>query len=159
MIFVTLGTQDKEFRRLPLLIEEKIKDGTIKEEVILQKGNTKFESKYMKVYDFMEKEFFEKCIKECSILITHGGVGSILTGLEYGKIVIACPRLSKYKEHVNDHQIQIVDSFSNSKYILALKDFTNFNKVYNKAFEFKPKKFISHREIIIKKIEDYIDNL
>lgn len=159
MIFVTLGTQDKEFRRLLELIDREIDNGVIKEKVIVQKGNTKYESKNMEIYDFLDNRTYEKYIKECSILITHGGVGSILAGIENGKVVIACPRLSKYKEHVNDHQVQIVDSFSKSKYILALKDFSSFSKIYEKAKKFKPAKFESHTSLVIKKIEDYIDNM
>lgn len=159
MVFVTLGTQDKEFKRLLEHIDLEIEKGTIKEKVVVQKGNTKYESKNMELYDFLDREEYEKFIKECSVLITHGGVGSILTGIQYGKIVIAVPRLSKYKEHVNNHQVQIVESFSNSKYILGLKDLSLFSKVYEKSRHFKPKKFESHTEEIIKKLEDYIDNL
>lgn len=159
MIFVTLGTQDKQFKRLLELIDKEIENKTIKDKVIVQKGNTKYESKNMEIYDFLSKEDYEKYMKECKILITHGGVGSILTGIEYGKVVIACPRLSKYHEHVNDHQVQIVDSFSKSKYILALKDFSSFSKVYEKALSFKPKKFESHTNEVIAKLEEYIDNI
>ena len=159
MIFVTLGTQDKEFKRLLELIDREILNKTIKDKVIVQKGNTKFESKNMEIYDFLSKEDYDKYMKECNVLITHGGVGSILTGIEYGKVVIACPRLSKYHEHVNDHQVQIVDSFSKSKYILALKDFSCFPKIYEKALSFKPKKFESQTNEVIEKLEEYIDNI
>ena len=56
MIFVTVGTQDKEFRRIFDMVEEQIKLGNINEEVVAQIGCTKFESKNIKTYKFMEKE-------------------------------------------------------------------------------------------------------
>ena len=100
---------------------------------------------------------FEEYIKKCSILITHGGVGSIITGLKNNKTVIAAPRLSKYKEHTNDHQTQIVDNFSKSGYILALNDFDKLDKVLNEAKKFKPKKYQSNTQNMINLISNYID--
>ena len=42
MIFVTVGTQDKQFKRLLDEIERLIKCGKISETVVAQIGNTKF---------------------------------------------------------------------------------------------------------------------
>ena len=118
MIFVTLGTQDKNFDRLLVAIDREIKRGNIKERVVVQAGITDFKSDDMEIFDLISREKFESLMQECDLLITHGGVGSILTGLSYGKKVIAASRLAKYKEHVNDHQVQIVGEFSKKGYIL-----------------------------------------
>lgn len=158
MIFVTLGTQDKKFKRLLDDIQKEIDRGIIKEEVIVQSGFTKFESKDMKIFDLLDKDDFDKYIKACDLLITHGGVGSILTGLKNNKKVIACPRLSKYQEHINDHQIQIIEKFSQAKYLLAYNEGDNLESVINKTKNFKPKKYISNTDKMISIIEDFIDN-
>ena len=100
---------------------------------------------------------FENYIKRCDLLITHGGVGSIIKGLDNNKKVIAAPRLSKYGEHHNDHQLQIVDNFCNSGYILKLDDFDKLGEVYQKSKNFIPKKYISNTKEFIKKLENYID--
>ena len=100
MVFVVLGTNDKGFPRLLNAIEHQIENGTIKEEVIVQAGKTKYHSKYMKLYDMMSIEDFHKYIEEADYIITHGGVGSILDSLKLGKKIIAVPRLKKYKEHI-----------------------------------------------------------
>ena len=68
---------------------------------------------------------FDKLIKECDILITHGGVGNILTGLKYNKKIIAAARLEKYGEHTNDHQLQIVNNFYEKGY------FTPYGEVFD----------------------------
>ena len=122
MIFVTLGTQDKSFERLLQAIDREIERGNIKEKVVVQAGYTKYESKNMEVLDLVSQDEFDKLMKSCSLLITHGGVGSILTGIKYGKPVIAAARLKKYKEHVNDHQIQIVDNSHEEGYIIGIGD-------------------------------------
>ena len=78
MILVTLGTQDKPFPRLLKEIERQIKKGNIKDDVIVQAGCTKFKSKYMKIFDLMPMDEFDKLLKDCDLLITHGGVGTIV---------------------------------------------------------------------------------
>jgi UDP-N-acetylglucosamine transferase subunit ALG13 len=159
MIFVTLGTQDKEFKRLLEAVDDQIEKGNIKEEVVAQIGCTKYTSNNMKLYDYLDQDDFNKYLKKCSLLITHGGVGSILSALKINKTVIAAPRLKKYKEHVNDHQTQIIESFSKEKYILGLMDFDKFPSVLEKAKTFKPKKFASNTDNLIEHIENYIDSI
>lgn len=158
MILVTLGTQDKNFTRLLDIIQTEIKKGNIKDKVIVQAGCTKYESEDMEIFDLIDRENFDKLINECDILITHGGVGSILTGLRNNKKVIVCPRLSKYNEHVNDHQMQIVEKFSDLGLILSLYENDDLNKILRKVKEFKPKKFKSNTNNIVKLIEEFIDN-
>lgn len=159
MILVTLGTNDKTFPRLLEALDKEIEKGNIKDKVVIQAGSTKYESKNMEIFDLIERDKFDKLMDECDLLITHGGVGSILTGLNKGKKVIAVPRLSKYKEHVNDHQLQIVENFSKHKYILAANDLNKLSKIIEKAKTFKPQKYESNTNNMIKLIEDYIDNL
>lgn len=159
MIFVTLGTNDNSFERLLKAIDKEIEKGTIKDKVVVQAGCTKYESKNMKILDLVPRDEFDKLIGECDLLITHGGVGSILTGINNGKKVIAVPRLAKYKEHGNDHQLQIVENFSKRKYILAVKDLNKLGKTIEKAKTFKPQKFVSNTHNIINMIEEYIDKL
>ena len=102
MILVTLGTQDKSFERLLKAVQKAIDEGYIKEKVVVQAGYTEFTSKDMEIFDFIPRDRFDELIEKCDILITHAGVGSILTGLNNGKKVIAAARLSEYKEHIND---------------------------------------------------------
>lgn len=158
MILVTLGTQDKPFNRLLDAVQKQIDNGVITDKVVVQAGYTKYESNDMKIYSLISYEDFDWLVEECDILITHGGVASILNGIRNGKKVIAAARLKKYGEHTNDHQLQIVDDFSKSGYILKLDDFEKLDVVLEKAKEFVPKKYVSNTENFIKKIEDYIDN-
>ena len=159
MIFVTLGTQDKTFERLLYAVQKQIDSGYLKnEEVVVQAGQTKFESNDMKIFGMMDIELFEKYIKECDLLITHGGVGSIIDGLKHKKKIIAAARLYKYKEHTNDHQLQIIDNFSSDGYILKLDDFDKLDEVIEKSKTFKPKKFIFNNENFVSKLKEYIDN-
>ncbi len=158
MIFVTVGTQDVPFDRLLKEVDKCIIDGTIKEEVIVQSGNTKFKSKNMKMVNLLPMEDFKKIISEASIIIAHGGVGTITDGISNDKVVIACPRLAKYKEAVNDHQIQIIKQFDKMGFIIPLYNPKELKIALERAKEFKIKKYRSNTSNMIKLIEKFIDN-
>lgn len=157
MILVTLGTQDKDFSRLLKAIDNEIEKKHITDKVIVQAGTTKYESNNMEIFDLISKDELSKLVEECDLLITHGGVGSILDGIKNNKKIIAAARLKKYKEHTNDHQKQIVKTFAEKGYILELKDFSKLDKVLEKAKTFKPKKFKSNTKNFVKMIDDYIE--
>lgn len=159
MILVTLGTQDKSFSRLLDAIEKQIKLGNIKDRVVVQAGNTKYESKNMEILDFIPYDEFDNFMKECDILITHGGVGSIITGLKNKKKVIAAARLKQYHEHTNDHQLQILKNFKEAGYILTLDEFDKLDEVLKETKQFKPKQYKSNTKHMIKLVEDYIETV
>lgn len=157
MILVTLGTQDKPFDRLLKVIEKEIEKGKIKEKVIVQAGYTPYKSDKMEILDFVSMDAFEKLMDKCDLLITHGGVGSILAGLTHHKKVIAAARLKQYGEHTNDHQKQIIGKFVKDKYIVELKDFSKLGEAIQKAKKLKEKQYQSNTENMVKLIENYID--
>lgn len=159
MILVILGTQDKVFPRLLENLEQLIENRTIKKKVVVQAGTTKFESRYMEIFDFIPMDEFDELIKKADIVITHGGVGTILSCIRNKKKVIAVPRLSKYKEHENDHQLQIIEEFSKLGYIYPCLQLENLERALKEINKFKPKKYISNNTKMIQLIENYIDNI
>ena len=158
MILVTLGTQDKTFERLLKAIDKQIKKGNIKDKVIVQAGTTKYESDDMEIFDFISMKKFDELLKEADLVITHGGVGSILGAIRKDKKVIAIPRLSKYKEHTNDHQKQIVKEFVDNKYILTCNDLSKINLAIEESKTFIPNKYKSSNAKMLKIIDDFINN-
>ena len=158
MILVMLGTQNNSFHRLLEEVEKNIKNKTIQEEVIVQAGYTKFESKNMKIIDLMSKEELAEYQDKASLIITHGGVGSIISSIEKGKKVIAIPRLKKYGEHVNDHQLDIVESFDKLGYIIGITDVSQLEGALQRVKEFRPKKYIQNTGNIISIVQNFIDN-
>jgi len=152
MIFVTLGTQDKEFKRVLDLIE----NSNISDEIIVQSGFTKYESKKMKVFEYLDKDEFNNYLNKADIVIGHGGVGTIMSCLKLKKKMIVVPRLAKYGEHQNDHQLQITDTFKNEGYIIGYEEGDNIDELYKKAKTFKPKEYKFNNETFIKNLADYI---
>ena len=152
-----LGTQNNSFERLLKKLDRLKEKKIIKEKIIVQAGYTKYDSKNLEVFDFIDKEELEKYQKNADIIITHGGVGSIISSLKIDKKVIAVPRLKEYEEHVNNHQKDIVESFSNNGYIIGINDVKDLEKAYKDIKKFKPKKYIPNNSKIIKLVEDFIE--
>lgn len=158
MILVLLGTQNNSFSRLLLKIDSLIKNGSIKDKVIVQAGHTKFNSENMEIFDFIPKDKMDTLISEADLIITHGGVGSIIKGIKLEKKVIAVPRLKEYGEHVNNHQIQIIENFDYEGYIKGVFDLENLKNVIENIEQFLPTPFNNQNSKIIEIIENYIDN-
>lgn len=157
MILVLLGTQNNSFHRLLEEIEKNIIDGTIAEDVVVQSGYTKFASVNMKIIDLMPSEELEKYQNEANLIITHGGVGSIISSLKKGKKVIAVPRHHEYGEHVNNHQDDIVKIFNDEGYIIGINDVKDLKKAIIKSKNFVPKEYESDNGLMLKTVGDFID--
>ncbi len=157
MILVLLGTQNNSFIRLLKEVEKCIDSGIIKEDVVAQIGNTDYSTEKMLIKKFYSQQEIEELIDKANLIIAHGGVGSIITCIKRNKKVIAVPRLKKYKEHVNDHQLQIVESLSQDGYIIGLKELEELDKAIKNIENFKPKEFISNTINMINKIVEYIN--
>lgn len=158
MIFVSLGTNDKSFDRLLKKIDEEISLGNIRDKVVVQSGYTKYSSNNMSIVDLMPMDVFNENISSCDILITHGGVGTILDGLKHGKKIIAFPRLKVYQEHVNDHQVEIINEFYKCGYILT-GEVDDIVKLIDGIDSFKPREYKSNNYRFNKIVSDYIDSI
>lgn len=120
MILLSVGTQKQQFTRLFELV---VNCNELKnEKIISQSGYTKYENDRIESFDFISLEKMDEYIEMADLVICHGGVGTILSAIMKGKKVIAIPRLAKYGEHINDHQIEICEELEKEGYILYYKD-------------------------------------
>jgi UDP-N-acetylglucosamine transferase subunit ALG13 len=108
MIFVTVGTHEQSFDRLLREVDNLVKEGTIKENVIMQTGFSEYQPKNCTYYNFLSFEKMNQYIEDARIVITHGGPASFLAVIQHNKIPIVVPREKKYHEHINDHQVDFV---------------------------------------------------
>lgn len=151
-IFVSVGTQDKPFARLL----KEIDSSAVQADYLVQCGCTPWVSERMKIQPYFTKEEFNQALETCDILVCHGGVGTLMQGLHLGKKIIAMPRLKKYGEHQNDHQLQIVDSFAQSAYLLKWDEGVSFAEMIEKANCFLAEKVPANQENFIHQLRNYL---
>ncbi len=127
MVFVTVGTQKQQFTRLLRLVDnsEELKNT----QVVVQAGNTHYRCKNVNMFEFMNINEMYKNIEQAEFVICHGGVGSIFDALNRGKKVLAVPRLEKYKEHINDHQLEVCGELERLGYIKVYDESKLFDDV------------------------------
>src|SRR5574344_2500076 len=146
MVFISVGTQKQQFTRIFKLVEDsKLLSG---EEKIAQVGNTKFESKTIKTVESLSNNKFNECLENAELVICHGGVGTIFSALEKGKKVLVVPRLSKYKEHINDHQLEAAVELESHGYLVVYKEDKDYDYYVKKAQENKFKKYVSNSNFL-----------
>lgn len=163
MILVLLGTQNNSFHRLLEKVDELIEKEVVNEKILVQAGYTKYESKNMRIFDLIPQEELDRYQEQADLIITHGGVGSIISSIKKGKKVIAVPRLHEYQEHVNDHQKQIVESFDKKGYIIGIDDVEELESAIIRMQDFTPVKYEENKEKsnskILKIIEEFIEKI
>jgi UDP-N-acetylglucosamine transferase subunit ALG13 len=55
---------------------------------------------------------FARQVAHADLLISHAGMGSIITALDLGKPIVILPRLAVQGEHRNDHQLATANKFA-----------------------------------------------
>ena len=158
MIFITLGSQKFQFNRLLEEVDKLIEQGIITEEVFAQVGYSDYKPKNYKYNKFLDRDEFTEIIKKCDKVITHGGTGAIINAVKNNKKVIAIPRLAKYGEHVDDHQLQIVKKFKEMGVISICNDTKYLKKIYDEIESKIGKIYISNTEAIIESIDRFLRN-
>lgn len=162
MIFVTVGTHEQGFERLIKKIDDLVRNGKIKEDVVMQIGFTQYKPKYCKWQKLFPYNEMKEMVQKARIVITHGGPASFIMALQEGKTPIVVPRMAKYNEHVNDHQVEFTNFVSNRyKNIIVIKDvkdlenaIVNFdnNRLANSSK-------INNNSIFMSKFEDIVKGL
>lgn len=154
MIFVTVGTHYQGFERLIKKIDEIA--GKIDEEVIAQVGSTKYKPKNITYFSFIEdEEKFLDIYKKARIIITHAGIGNLFKIYSFQKPVIIVPRLKKFNEHVDDHQLEIAEVLKNEEEAVIVYDVEELEDALNKAKKIK----IKENKKLVTFLKNYIQSM
>ena len=93
------------------------------------------------------------------IVITHGGTGAIIGAVKQEKKVIAVPRLAKYGEHVDDHQLQLVEQFRELNLICECADCTKLGDALETVKHTEYNRYQSNTQTIIRSIEEFLSEI
>lgn len=140
------GTQKQSFHRLWQQLQPVLSSG----DWIIQAGHNSWSSERsnVQVIDFVEQEQLQHWIEEADLIITHAGAGSMLQALYYHKRIIAIPRLAKYGEHVNDHQLELALKFEHLGYLKVLTEADSLSSLLPLMDEFHPLPYQSQNDLV-----------
>lgn len=102
MIFVTVGT-DLPFDRMVKVIDRWARESG-REDVFAQIGDGGWEPSYIPFVRLLQPPEFSACFKGAKLIISHAGMGTILSALQHGKPILVMPKKASLGEHRNEHQ-------------------------------------------------------
>jgi len=117
LIFVTVGAQ-MHFDRLVRVIDEWAGQGG-EAEIFAQIGPAEYEPKNIRFVKFIPPGEFRKVMVQADGIISHAGMGTIITALELSKPILVVPRQAALGETRNDHQIATARRFQEDGKVLA----------------------------------------
>lgn len=163
MIFVTVGTHEQQFNRLIQEMDKLRGNGVLKEEVIIQTGFSTHTCKNCKCENLIPYSQMINYIEEARIVITHGGPATFIMPLQIGKIPIVVPRLKRFEEHVNDHQLEFAKLVKEKQgNIIVVEEINNLEEIilnYDLLINSMPSDMKSNNKKFCNDFERIVDEL
>ena len=159
MIFVTVGSQKFPFNRLLKKVDQMVQEGAITEEVLIQTGASDYTPSHCRYQPFYNRALFSEMLGSCTVLITHGGTGTIIDAVKRGKKTIVVPRLSRYGEHVDDHQLELTGRFHALKLVYACPETEGLAEALRWVRGHRPAPFCSNTEAFLASLDGFLNSL
>lgn len=118
MIFVIVGTQEPFDRLIKSMDEWAALSGY--KDIIAQISIANYKPANFQHFDFLPTDKFDELFKKADIIVGHAGMGTIISAMHFQKPIIVFPRLARFREHRNDHQLATARSFSQLGYVKSV---------------------------------------
>lgn len=120
MIFVTVGAQMPFDRMVRIVDDWAARAG--RSDVFAQIGYGEYRPETIQYENLLTPTRFRKMATEASLIVSHAGMGTIITALELRKPIIIVPRRADLHETRNDHQIETAKRFGDIRSITVAMD-------------------------------------
>ena len=155
MTFLTVGTLFP-FDRLVRAVDRTVGTRTLDGRVFAQIGESKYVPRNMEYAKVLDANSFDSKMKQADYLISHAGIGSITTALSMNKPLLVMPRLRKFNEHVNDHQLETARRFEELGHILVAYSEKDLPEKLEELRNFTPKPRENQSGAVAKRIEQFL---
>jgi UDP-N-acetylglucosamine transferase subunit ALG13 len=120
LIFVTVGTQ-LPFERLVRVVDAWAgRSG--RKDVVAQIGPSEFLPANINYQSFVSPVEFAQHLADAELIISHAGMGTILSAMRHGKPILVMPRQAQFNEQRNDHQLATARRFKELGRIMVAMD-------------------------------------
>ncbi len=145
VILVTVGMHTDGFGRLVEAMDQIAAQSG--QEVMMQIGATPYRPSTASWFDFATQEEMDKLCERARIIVSHTGAGSVLTAIRHHKPLIVVPRLKKYGEHIDDHQLELARALSEAGVLLVAYETSELPDKLEAAKSFAPRT-PHHRQLV-----------
>jgi len=158
MIFLTVGTQFP-FDRLVKAVDKAAGTNGFDEKIVAQTGDSSYCPENFEAATSVEKAVFDQHFNEADSIISHAGMGTITMALDHRKPMLVMPRLKKYGEVVNDHQLAIAKKFEHLGYLLVAYGAEDVPIKMKQLKSFVPQKRQPCADIVAARISTFLQEL
>uniref|UniRef100_A0A5Q5CCA1 Glycosyltransferase 28, C-terminal domain n=1 Tax=Mycobacterium sp. (strain JLS) TaxID=164757 RepID=A0A5Q5CCA1_MYCSJ len=156
MIFLTIGTQ-LPFDRLVKSIDEIAPD--LPWPVFAQIGESDYRPREFDWVTTLEPRVFEEKFRAAHIIVSHAGVGTILTAQRLYKPIVLFPREARYGEHRNDHQLATCSQLEGRAGISIARNRDELKESIRTMEKVPPSCSADARDVFIKNLNQAISKL
>ena len=100
---------------------------------VAELSDTSYRPKNFEYSEFLSPNEFESYFEKADVIVSHAGMGTIITALTKGKPIVVMPRRGHLKETRNDHQVATVKRFSIKKGLYPADDETRLSEALQVA--------------------------
>lgn len=156
MIYVTVGTMFLDFRRLVVKMDEiAAKTG---ERVIIQKGLGTTLPERCEYFDFKSRDDVLELQRQARVIVCHGGV-AVLDALKVRRPLIVVPRLRRFREHLNDHQLDIAEGIERRGWGRMVLDIAELEDACMNPPPPPPKDYVPGRHRLVAAVREMVDRV
>lgn len=157
-IFASAGTHSQQFDRLFMALDKLLQSGKLKAEIFGQTGNSTYLPKGYAFAKFVSDSEYLQKIRWADVVIGHGGAGLIVAALEAKKPLVVLPRLKKFGEHTDDHQIELAEKMAKIGKAVCVRDISDLSAAIKNAQKLGRQK-ASNKQKLISDIKRYLTGL
>jgi UDP-N-acetylglucosamine transferase subunit ALG13 len=128
VIFATVGSTQIPFERFVRALE-----ALPGEQLLVQHGPVEPPAGAAQSEAFMQFPEVIESMERADVVVCHAGAGSILCALRAGHTPVVVPRLKRYEETVDDHQVEFSRALAAEGKVLAVEDLETLAAVVKSA--------------------------
>jgi UDP-N-acetylglucosamine transferase subunit ALG13 len=134
VIFVTVGTNEARFDRLLRAVDRL--EGV--EPIVVQHGASAVRPERATCFEYLPFDRLVELVRGARVVVTHAGVGSVAVALSNGKRPVVVPRLHRYGEAVDDHQLAFARRFHAAGLVTLIEDPASLRETLRPTAEATP---------------------
>lgn len=135
MIFVSVGTDLFPFNRLIEEVDRLVVKGRISEDVLCQIGYSSYKPKRCQSVQMLPFDEMERTIQKASCMVIHAGPATIMQVLRADKIPIVVPRLKRFGEVVDDHQLYFTQKLAAEGKVIPVYEIQRLGEVIHGYYD------------------------
>jgi UDP-N-acetylglucosamine transferase subunit ALG13 len=158
VIFVTTGNFDTGFDRLVRAVDALFAERVLTGEGLAQIAGGRYEPTHLRWQRFLLPAEYDRAMREASLIIAHGGAGTVRSAAALGKPIIVMPRRAALKEHYNDHQVATSGFYAQKGLALVARDESELRIRIAESEHFVPSP-PSEGGKVVREVKSFLDRL